>query len=271
MLDNPLQQASSPGLVARNLVVAYGRGDTVLHNVSFQAKPGRITALLGPNGSGKSTSIHALLELVPCAAGEVLLDDRPIGPQLNQFVGFCADDLPLPVLLTGREYIEFCLDLRGLKVKREQTDELFAALRLLQAADRLISGYSHGMKRKLQLIANVIHRPKLLILDEPFRGLDPETAAVLRRLLVGYANNGAIVLVSTHDLAVTQSLCDDVVILGDGVVLASSAVADVLLEGRYASLEDAFLDITGLEAEVGDSAFSFLNAVGASGSGQSND
>jgi ABC-2 type transport system ATP-binding protein len=108
-------------------------------------------------------------------------------------------------------------------------------------------------------------------LDEPFRGLDPETAAVLRRLLVGYANNGAIVLVSTHDLAVTQSLCDDVVILGDGVVLASSAVADVLLEGRYASLEDAFLDITGLEAEVGDSASSFLNAVGASGSGQSND
>lgn len=254
----------APGLRVKNLHSGYGRGPDIVRDVSLHAPPGAITALVGPNGSGKSTLLHTVLGLIRLRRGEILLDDAPLEKHISSRVGFCADDLPLPELLTGLEYVQTMARLRSVQVSEAGLLEYFAALRMADAASDLIGSYSHGMKRKVQLIANVFHRPSLLILDEPFRGLDPETAALLRRVLTETASRGRAILVSTHDLAAVESFCHRVVVLSRGEVVLDADIAALraAAEGQHTFLEDAFLDVTGLRADVEESAQRAATLIG---------
>lgn len=237
-------------LDAHALTKRYG-GRTVLDGVSLGIPAGTIHGLLGPNGSGKTTCLHLVTGLIQPDAGTVLVDEIDVArPASRLGFGFAPDDLPMPSSLTGREYLALHHALR----ERDDTAraaELADLLRVADALERPVGDYSHGMRRKLQLIAALAHQPRLLVLDEPFRGLDPEAATALRTLLVAFARAGGAVLVATHDLVRAERDCDTVTILDAGSVVAAGAPAD--LRARHpdaSSLDDLFLEVTGRAAEA---------------------
>lgn len=213
-------------LSIRDMTVGYGRRPAVIDGLDLDIAAGSKVAVLGPNGSGKSTLLHSMLGLIPLRRGEVRFDGRPLAAQQRSRVGFCADDLPLPELLTGREYICFSAVARGVVLAEDHVESLFAATNMAGAQSRMIREYSHGMKRKLMLLANIMHSPTLLILDEPFRGLDPEAHAIMLDVITRIAARGGIVLISTHDLAVASRMSDKVLIIDGGAVRYHGAFAD---------------------------------------------
>ncbi len=234
----------------------------VVQDVSIDVEHGRITGLLGPNGAGKSTILHCLTGVVTPDDGAVLLGGELLTPQLRRTrLGFCPDDLPMPDLLTAREYLQLLTGVRQVRVRASALDEMLAGLGLLEASGSLVSTYSHGMKRKLQLVAALLHRPDVLVLDEPFRGLDPESSAILKDLLVRYAAADRAVLISTHDLLVAEQMCDQVAVLAAGRLVAVAAPSE-LTQAQGDTLEDAFLALTGLRERAHASAEKFFSGLG---------
>lgn len=221
---------------------------TVLSDVSFEARAGEVTGLLGPNGAGKSTLLHVLIGVARPTSGT--------SSRTGAEPGFCPDDLPLPELLTAREYLGLVQGVRRVRIPDPAIELMASGLRLGGHLDALVGTYSHGMKRKLQLIAALLHSPHVLILDEPFRGLDPESGAIMRALITGYAGAGNTVLFSTHDLLLAQRLCHRVVVLGDGRVTAAGTVDEVI--GEHADLESSFLAHTGLGELAAEAATQFV-------------
>ena len=161
-------------------------------------------------------------------------------------MGFAPDDLPLPGSLTGREYLEFHDAMRRRR-DREQAALLIHAFGLEEALENPVGQYSHGMRRKIQLIAALSHTPELLLLDEPYRGLDPDAAAVLRSLLRSFAASGRAVVVATHDMLRAERDCDHVTILSCGVTVAAGSPDELIrLDPTASNLEELFLGVTGL-------------------------
>lgn len=232
---------------ADGITMRYG-SRRVLESVSFEASAGEVTGLLGPNGAGKSTLLHILVGLAPPTAGTC--DGAGVG------CGFCPDDLPMPDLLTAREYLLMVQAVRRVRIPGPAVELMASGLRLAEQYDALIGTFSHGMKRKLQLIAALLHTPDVLVLDEPFRGLDPESGAIMRALITGFAAAGNTVLFSTHDLLLAQRLCQRLVVLGDGRVTAAGSVEEVV--GDHGDLEASFLAHTGLAELADEAAAEFL-------------
>jgi len=237
-------------LDAHALVKRFGRR-TVLDDVAIAIDAGAIHGLLGPNGSGKTTCLSLITGLLEPDGGTIVVDGLDVSSPASRLrFGFAPDDLPLPGALTGREYLALHDALRA-RDDRERATELADLLRLDDALDRPVADYSHGMRRKLQLVAAVMHEPRLLVLDEPFRGLDPEAATILRALLVGFAGAGGAVLVATHDLLRAERDCDAVTILDGGAVVAAGSPAELRARHPGArSLDDVFLEVTGRAAEA---------------------
>lgn len=225
----------------------YGTFQAV-RELSVGLSPGEIFGLLGPNGSGKSTTLHMLTGLLAPSRGLVEINGVDIrNKESRRWIGFAPDDLPLPMSLTGWEYLQFHHRLRR-RDDQYTAAELGDVLGLTKALSRSISDYSHGMKRKLQLIVAVMHSPKLLVLDEPFRGLDPEAAAVLRELLTVFAAAGGSVLIATHDMLRAEQDCDRVLILHQGEQAALGSPRSLRESfGDLATLEDVFLHATHLD------------------------
>jgi ABC-2 type transport system ATP-binding protein len=206
--------------------------------------------LLGPNGSGKTTSLHILTGLITADQGTVTVCEEPIeSKESRSKMGFAPDDLPLPGTLTGREYLDFHDAMRS-RHDRLRAAQLIRALGLSRDLDKQINQYSHGMKRKIQVVAALSHAPEVLILDEPFRGLDPDAAAVLRNLITSFARSGRAVLIATHDMLRAERDCDRVTILSKGITVASGSPRD-LVENTPAALdlEGVFLNVTGLQID----------------------
>lgn len=231
-------------LSAAMLSKRYG-SRTVLDDVSIEVRRGWIHGLLGPNGSGKTTALHVITGLVRPDRGRVrVLGIDGQDKASRGEVGFAPDDLPLPGALTGREFLLFHDALRG----RDDSARAAALTELLGISgdlDTSVGEYSHGMQRKLQLVAAVMHEPAVLVLDEPFRGLDPDAALGVRRLLLAYAGGGRAVLVATHDMLRAERDCDEVTILDHGSVVATGAPDRLISEASCGSLEDVFLRVTG--------------------------
>ncbi|VXB82927.1 ABC-2 type transport system ATP-binding protein [Microbacterium sp. 8M] len=239
-------------LRAEALSKRYG-ARTVLDDVSIEVRRGRIHGLLGPNGSGKTTALHIVTGLVRPDRGRVRVLGIDVQDKASrEEVGFAPDDLPLPGTLTGREFLLFHDALR----RRDDSARAATLTEMLGISgdlDAPVAEYSHGMQRKLQLVAAVMHEPAILILDEPFRGLDPDAALGVRRLLLAYAGGGRAVLVATHDMLRAERDCDEVTILDHGAVVAAGAPGRLISEASScASLEDVFLRVTGRadDAEV---------------------
>lgn len=226
------------------------RGGQGITDASIEVAPSALVGVIGPNGSGKTTLVHSIVGLLEPDAGEVLIDRSPAADlDAKSKLGFVPDELPLPSSLSGNEFIDYLARLQP-GFDSEWKDYLCEILGLTDHLARFIGDYSHGMKKKIQFVAALAHTPRLLVLDEPFRGLDPEAAICIRALIDAHRARGGGVLVATHDLLFAEQFCTSVVILADQRVAASGHPAALREESGAASLEEVFLRVSGLASQV---------------------
>jgi ABC-2 type transport system ATP-binding protein len=220
--------------------------------VDLEIKAGEIFGLLGPNGSGKSTTLKMLLGLVQPDNGtvEVLgLDVQRDPVEVKRQVGYIPESPRLYEFLTGLEYLDFIGDVFGITTeeKKQRINEYLKALELEGREGDMMSGYSQGMKQKVALISAFLHKPKLLILDEPLNGLDPKSARIVKDLLHELKAQGVTTLMSTHVLEIAEAICDRIAIMYQGRILALGAMDELRQKASLPSsgLEDIFLKLTG--------------------------
>jgi ABC-2 type transport system ATP-binding protein len=223
-------------------------GDTVaLDHLSLSVPRGSCFGLVGPNGSGKSTTLRSVVGLVRPDGGLVEVCGIDVSTDVvaaRGEMGVVLDPLQLFDRLSARELLSTLGEIRGLDpaLVAERADELFAVLQLTDDADRHIAGYSHGMRKKTALAAALLHRPRLLLLDEPFEGVDPVSARTMRAMLDRFRSGGGTVVLSSHVMDLVERLCDYVAVIHRGRVVASGPT-EALRAGRR--LEDAFIDVVG--------------------------
>ena len=204
-------------------------GIPAVDDVSFSARPGEVTGYLGPNGSGKSTTMKMITGLIEMTLGEILFEGKPIQDDLIAYkrrMGYVPEEPYLYNHLSGTEYLAMVSQLRNLPA-RESADRIDGMLRLFSLHDdrhASISGYSKGMRQKILLIAALMHNPQLVLLDEPFSGLDVGSALVLRSLIQELATRGKVVLFSSHELDTVERVCSRVVILHHGKLVADDSI-----------------------------------------------
>jgi ABC-2 type transport system ATP-binding protein len=216
---------------------------------------GTIFGFLGRNGAGKTTTIKMMMGLLEPTAGRVRLGGHDVArtPEAAKAVtGYVPDRPWLHEKLTGREHLAFVGGLFGLDARTAATraDALLDDLALAAQADDLIETWSHGMKQRLALAGALVHRPRILVLDEPMVGLDPEGARDLRRRLRALAADGVAVFLSTHSLPVAEDVADRIGIVDRGRLVALGTLAELRAQagGAGASLEEIFLDVLGVGA-----------------------
>jgi ABC-2 type transport system ATP-binding protein len=220
-------------------------GIPAVKDVSFVARPGEVTGYLGPNGSGKSTTLRMILGLIEPSDGEILFQGVPIDRDRiahRQRIGYVPEEPHLYGHLTGLEYLEMVGQLRGIPDRR-LTPKIEGFLRLLSLYPNRnvpISSYSKGMRQKILLTAALLHNPEIVLLDEPFSGLDVSSAQVLRNLLQDLAARNKIVLFSSHELDVVERICSRVVILHKGQVVANDSIEQLRTLMSLRTLEDIF-------------------------------
>ena len=236
-------------LELRNVSKRYS-GSLAVDAVSFAARPGEITGYLGPNGSGKSTTIKIVAGLVDPTAGEVLFGDVPIHRDLNRWkqrVGYVPEEPHLYAHLSALEYLTMVGELRDLPVARtvERVEGMLERLGLQRHEVRYVplSAYSKGMRQKVLLTAAVLHDPDVILLDEPFSGLDVGAALVLRSLMKELASRGKVLLFSSHELETVERMSSHIVIIHRGRIVADDSIerlralmATPTLEGIFSQL-----------------------------------
>jgi ABC-2 type transport system ATP-binding protein len=241
-------------LELRNVTKRYS-GVTAVRDVSFQARAGEVTGYLGPNGSGKSTTLKMITGLIEPTEGEIRFRGELIGRDriaYRQRLGYVPEEPQLYPHLTGAEYLEMVGQLRGLP-KRQLAEKITGFLRLLSLYDDRyvpISSYSKGMRQKVLLAAALLHNPDLVLLDEPFSGLDVNSALVLRGLIAELAARGKVVLFSSHELEVVEKVCSRVVILHKGRLVANDSIAHLRDLMALPNLEGIFSQLA-IEQDTG--------------------
>jgi ABC-2 type transport system ATP-binding protein len=218
---------------------------TAVDNVSFSARAGEVTGYLGPNGSGKSTTMKMITGLIEMTSGEILFDGQRIQNDLigyKQRMGYVPEEPHLYAHLSGLEYLVMVGQLRGLDEKRTARciDGLLRLFALHGDRHAPISAYSKGMRQKVLLSAALLHNPQLLLLDEPFSGLDVGSALVLRSLIQELAARGKVVLFSSHELETVERVCSRVVILHRGKIVADDSIASLRTLMELPTLESIF-------------------------------
>src|ERR1051326_2279584 len=220
-------------------------GIIAVDDVSFLARPGEITGYLGPNGSGKSTTMKMITGLIEATAGKILFDGQPIERDLiayKQRLGYVPEEPHLYAHLSGLEYLIMVGQLRNLPPKptADRIDGLLQLFSLHGDRHAPISAYSKGMRQKILLAAALLHNPDLILLDEPFSGLDVGTALVMRSLIQELAARGKVVLFSSHDLEIVERVSSRVVILHRGKLVADDSIENLRALMALPTLEEIF-------------------------------
>src|SRR6204780_3985915 len=220
-------------------------GTLAVDRVSFRARAGEVTGYLGPNGSGKSTTMKMITGLLEMTSGEILFDGVPIQRDLiawKQRMGYVPEEPHLYGHLSGLEYLVMVGQLRNLpgKPTAQRIDGLLRLLALHGDRHAPISAYSKGMRQKVLLSAALLHNPDLLLLDEPFSGLDVGSALVLRSLIQELAARGKVVLFSSHELETVERVCSRVVILHRGKIVADDSIDRLRTLMSLPTLESIF-------------------------------
>ena len=233
-------------LKIEHLTKHYPGSDKGVTDLSLHIEPGSICAFIGPNGAGKTTTLKCIVGLHDYEAGSIRVDGHDLRTEpleCKRRFAYLPDDPELYEYLTGNQYLSFIADVFGVGTEERKSRISDYAERFVLTDDlsQLISGYSHGMKQKLALISAFLHEPKLLILDEPFVGLDPGAAIIVRQMMQELCGKGGAVLFSTHVLEVAEKLCSHVAILKDGRLVRSGSMESVLGHGE--TLEDIFLEV----------------------------
>ena len=220
-------------------------GIVAVDNVSFSARPGEVTGYLGPNGSGKSTTMKMITGLIEMTSGKILFEGGQIQRDLNAYkqrMGYVPEEPHLYAHLTGLQYLIMVGQLRGLPSgpTAERIDGLLRLLSLHEDRHAPISSYSKGMRQKVLLSAALLHNPDLLLLDEPFSGLDVSTGLVLRSLIEELARRGKVILFSSHELETVERVCSRVVILHRGKIVADDSITRLRTLMALPTLERIF-------------------------------
>ena len=232
-----------------NYSQTYGGDKKACDDVSIKVEAGDIYAFIGHNGAGKSTTIKAVVGVLDFTDGEILIDGHSVKTEpmeCKKITAYIPDNPDLYENLTGMQYLDFVADAfevsteeRAVKIKKY--GDMFE---ITDALGDLISSYSHGMKQKVAIIGALIHSPKLLVLDEPFVGLDPKAAFTLKEIMKELCAGGSAVFFSTHVLDVAEKLCNKLSIIKGGKIIASGTMEE-LTSGH--SLEEIFLEVVSNE------------------------
>lgn len=217
-----------------------------ISDLSLHIAPGDLYAFIGHNGAGKTTTLKCVAGIQDFDAGTIQIggvDIRKHPLECKKQFAYIPDNPDLYEYLTGIQYLNFIADIFGVPARdrEERIKEYGDAFEITASLGDLISTYSHGMKQKLVLISALVHQPKLLILDEPFVGLDPKATVILKDLMRSICAGGGAIFFSTHVLDVAEKLCNKVAIIRNGVLVASGDMEDVVNQGR--SLEAIFMEV----------------------------
>ena len=233
-------------LEIRNLTKTYGSGPRAVDDLTLTVEAGDIYGFIGHNGAGKTTTLKCVSGILPFDSGEITVDglsikDKPL--EAKRIMRYIPDNPDLYGFLTGIGYLNFLCDVYGIDAETRSTRiAKYAALFEIESKlGDLISSYSHGMCQKLALIGALIQQPKLLMLDEPFVGLDPKASYTLKGIMHELVENGSAIFFSTHVLEVAEKLCNKIAIIKQGKLIASGPMEAV--RGDQ-SLEDLFLELT---------------------------
>ena len=225
---------------------------TAVDGVSFDASDGAITGLLGPNGAGKTTTLRMLYAVMKPDAGRIAIDeiDAVRAPQEAQGrLGVLPDGFGLYPRLTAREHIEYFGALQGIAgaALRSRTGELLRLLDMTAIADRRTGGFSHGERTKVALARALVHDPRNVLLDEPTNGLDVMSTRAVRLIVRRLRDAGHCVLFSSHVMQEVSALCDSIVVIASGRVVARGTPDDLRAQTGHENLEDAFVALTGTD------------------------
>lgn len=216
-----------------------------IFDLTLHIKPGDLYAFIGHNGAGKTTALKCIAQIHDFDSGNIYIDGLDIKKdslECKRRIAYIPDNPDLYEFLTGMQYLNFIADIFNLSVnEREKRIQSYSdRFELTPYLGNLISTYSHGMKQKLTIISAFIHQPRLLLLDEPFVGLDPKASVILKDLMRELCNNGGAIFFSTHVLDVAEKLCNKVAMVKDGKLIAAGKMEDVVKDGQ--SLEDFFME-----------------------------
>jgi len=256
----------TPILEARGLGKRYSAVAAV-RDITFSIRRGEILGVLGPNGSGKSTTVKMITGLLDPSYGAVLFHGERIDSDLTRFkqsLGYVPEQPDLYGFLTGWEYLELVATLRGLPRRsfRDKAAAMLHGFTLYGSRDGLISSYSKGMRQRIVLISALMHDPELLVLDEPFSGLDITSALVLRRVIARLAEKGKAVLFSSPVLEQVDRLCTHLTVLKKGAVVGSGSMQEMHAGFGGVGLEQGFMQLTE-QVDADAIATNIVAAVGA--------
>lgn len=232
-------------LEIKNLTKIYKNGKKAVDNLSLTVKNGDIYGFIGHNGAGKTTTIKSIVGIHEFEEGSILIDgvsikDKPL--QCKQNLAYIPDNPDLYEYLTGIQYLNFIADVFNISDsdKKERIEKEAKDFGIFDVLGNLISSYSHGMKQKLAIIGALIHEPKLLVLDEPFVGLDPEASVKLKEKMHSLCKRGSAIFFSTHVLDVAEKLCNHIAIISKGRLIVEGETEKLT---KDKSLEDLFMEV----------------------------
>lgn len=231
----------------KNLTKTYGNKKAV-DNLSLHIQRGEIYGFIGHNGAGKTTTLKSVAGILDFDEGEILIDSKSIRKspvECKHLIAYIPDNPDLYDFMSGIKYLNFVADIFGVASdeRQEKIHKYADAFELIKDLAQPISSYSHGMKQKLAVISAWLHSPKLIVMDEPFVGLDPKAAFILKEMMREHCDKGGAIFFSTHVLEVAEKLCDKVAIIKQGTLIKSGTMEEVRGDE---SLEEVFLE---LEAE----------------------
>ena len=231
-------------LKIEHLTKRYGE-KTAVDDLSLHIAPGEIYGFIGHNGAGKTTTVKATAGILPFEEGEITVGGLSIRQDplsCKRQMAYIPDNPDLYEFMTGIRYLNFIADIFGIGAaeRQERIRELAGRFELTQDLAQPIAAYSHGMKQKLAIIAAWLHEPKLILMDEPFVGLDPKAAHLLKGMMREVCDNGGAIFFSTHVLEVAEKLCDKVAIIKGGRLIRSGTMEEVKGDD---TLEDVFLEL----------------------------
>jgi ABC-2 type transport system ATP-binding protein len=227
-----------------NFKKVYPNGHIGAKNINLEVSSGDIFAFIGHNGAGKTTTIKSVVGIESITKGKILIDGISIKDDAIKFkkqFAYVPDNPDIYSALTGLNYINLIGDIFEVEnsVRKEIVEKYATAFEIKKDLNSSISTYSRGMKQKLVLISALVHSPKLLILDEPFAGLDPKASFTLKAIMKDFVKNGGAIFFSTHVLEVAEKLCNKVAIIKKGSLIANGTMAEIK---KDSSLEQAFLE-----------------------------
>lgn len=233
-----------------NLSKFYGEKEAV-GNLSLHIQAGEIYGFIGHNGAGKTTTLKSVAGILPFDKGTITINGKSIVNEpieCKKEMAYIPDNPDLYDYMTGVKYLNFIADIFEIPAseRKEKIQKYAAAFEMTDDIYQPISSYSHGMKQKLAIISTWIHSPRLILMDEPFVGLDPKAAHILKEMMREHCNNGGAIFFSTHVLEVAEKLCDKVAIIKNGKLVKAGTMDEVRGDE---SLEDVFLELAEGEAE----------------------